>query len=107
MTQRGRLVLALILVACVAGVEFWGGVRANSLALLTDAVHVCMDVFSLGIALFALIGAQRPATTRKTFGYGRIEVLAAMINGSVLLAVTALIAYEAAQRFLVPQHPLG
>ena len=107
MTQRGRLVLALILVACVAAVEFWGGVRANSLALLTDGVHVCMDVFALGIALFALLGAQRPATVRKTFGYGRVEVLAAMINGSILLAVTAFIVYEAAQRFMNPYHPQG
>lgn len=107
MTPRRRLVLALGLVACVAGIEFWGGLRANSLALLTDAVHVCMDVFALALALFALIGSQRPATLRKTFGYGRLEILGALINGSVLLAATAFIAYEAVQRFFIPHHPEG
>ncbi len=107
MSPRRRLVLALFLVACVAGLEFWGGVRAGSLALLTDAVHVCMDVFALGIALFTLIGAKRPATVRKTFGYGRLEILGALLNGSVLLAATAFIAYQAVQRFLVPHHPDG
>lgn len=107
MSPRARLILALVIVAFVAALEFWGGVRANSLALLTDAVHVCMDVFALGIALFALLGAQRPATMRKTFGYGRLEILGALINGSVLLAATAFIAYEAAHRFFVPHRPEG
>jgi cobalt-zinc-cadmium efflux system protein len=107
MSPRARLVTALILVACVAGLEFWGGARANSLALLTDAVHVCMDVFALAIALFALLGAQRPATVRKTFGYGRLEILGAVLNGSILLAATAFIAYEAVHRFFVPHHPAG
>jgi cobalt-zinc-cadmium efflux system protein len=107
MSPRARLVTALVIVALVAALEFWGGVRANSLALLTDAVHVCMDVFALGIALFALIGAQRPATLRKTFGYGRLEILGAMINGSVLLAATAFIAYEAVHRFFIPARPEG
>jgi cobalt-zinc-cadmium efflux system protein len=107
MSQRARLRIALLLIACVAGVEFWGGVRAGSLALLTDAVHVCMDVFALGVALFALIGAQRPATSRKTFGYGRLEILGALVNGSVLLAATAFIVYEAVHRFFIPHHPQG
>jgi cobalt-zinc-cadmium efflux system protein len=105
MSPRGRLLLALILVACVAAIEFWGGLRANSLALITDAVHVCMDVFALGVAFFALLGAQRPANLRKTYGYGRLEVLGALLNGSVLLAVTAFIAYEAVHRFFAPERP--
>lgn len=107
MSPRRRLITALVLVACVAGIEFWGGLRANSLALFTDAVHVCMDVFALAIALFALVGAQRPATPRKTFGFGRLEILGAMLNGSILLAATAFIAYEAVHRFFVPQRPEG
>lgn len=107
MSTRGRLVLALVLVAGVAAIEFWGGLRANSLALLTDAMHVCMDVFALAVALLALIGSRRPATIRKTYGYGRLEMLAALINGSVLLAATAFIAYEALHRFFVPQHAEG
>lgn len=107
MSQRARLTIALLLIACVAGVEFWGGLRAGSLALLTDAVHVCMDVFALAVALFALLGAQKPATPRKTFGYGRLEILGALLNGSVLLAATAFIVYEAVQRFFIPHHPIG
>lgn len=107
MPPRARLTVALVIVTLVAALEFWGGIRANSLALLTDAVHVCMDVFALSVALFALIGAQRPATPRKTFGYGRLEILGAMLNGSVLLAATAFIAYEAVHRFFIPQQPEG
>ena len=107
MSPRARLVTALVIVALVAALEFWGGLRANSIALLTDAVHVCMDVFALGIALFALLGSQRPATLRKTFGYGRLEILGAVLNGSVLLAATAFIAFEAVHRLFVPQRPEG
>lgn len=101
------MILALILVAAVAGIEFWGGMRAGSLALLTDGVHVCMDAFALGVALFALAGAQRPATSRKTFGYGRLEILAALVNGSILLAATGFIVYQAVLRFFAPHHPQG
>lgn len=104
---RNRLIVALILVAGVAALEFWGGLRAGSLALLTDGVHVCMDVFALAIALAALVGAQRPANVRKTFGYGRLEILGALLNGTVLLAATAVIAYEAVHRFSVPYRPEG
>jgi len=104
---RRRLTLALVLVAIVAAVEFWGGVRAGSLALLADAVHVCMDVFALIIALAALAGAQRPANVHKTFGYGRLEVLGALANGTLLLAATLFILYEAVGRFSVVYHPQG
>jgi cobalt-zinc-cadmium efflux system protein len=107
MLPRTRLLISLVLVGGVAVLEIWGGLRAGSLALLTDAVHVCMDVFALGVALFALAGAQRPPNLRKTFGYGRLEILGALFNGSVLLAITAFIVYEAVQRFLVPHHPVG
>jgi cobalt-zinc-cadmium efflux system protein len=107
MSPRARLVTALVIVALVAALEFWGALRANSLALLTDAVHVCMDVFALAVALFALLGSQRPATLRKTFGYGRLEILAAVLNGTVLLTATAFIGYEAVHRFFVPQTPHG
>jgi len=104
---RRRLTLALVLVAIVAAVEFWGATRAGSLALLADAVHVCMDVFALGLALAALAGAQRPANVHKTFGYGRLEVLGALANGTLLLAATFFIVYEAAGRFSAPYHPQG
>ncbi|HEY5258916.1 MAG TPA: cation diffusion facilitator family transporter [Candidatus Baltobacteraceae bacterium] len=107
MDSRRRLVVALVLIAAVAAFEFWGGARAGSLALLTDAVHVCMDAFALGVALFAAIGASRPADARKSFGYGRVEILGALANGTLLLAATIVIVYEALQRFGHPFLPQG
>ena len=107
MSTRIRLSIALVLAACVAAFEFWGGFASNSLALLSDAVHVCMDVFALGIALAATIGAARPANRRKTFGYGRLEVLGALANGTLLLGATLIIAVEAIRRFAEPVEPHG
>jgi cobalt-zinc-cadmium efflux system protein len=107
MPTRRRLTIALLLIAAVAALEFWGGARAGSLALLTDAVHVCMDVFAIAIALFAAIGATRPADVRKSFGYGRVEILGALVNGALLIAATIVIVYEAIQRFSHPALPQG
>ena len=103
-TQR-RLTLALIATALVAVLEFWGGAVSHSLALTGDAVHVCMDVFALGLALLAAIGAARPADPRRTFGYGRIEVLGALVNGTLLLVATIAIVYAAVRRFGAPVEP--
>lgn len=107
MTPRRRLTLSLVLVAGVAVFELWGGLRSGSLALLSDAAHVLMDVFTLTVALVALISSQRPPNHRKTFGYGRIEILGALLNGSILLAITAFIAFEAVGRLSVPHHTQG
>jgi cobalt-zinc-cadmium efflux system protein len=107
MPARSRLALAFVLSALVAALEFAGGALSHSLALTTDAVHVCMDVFGLGIALAAAIGATRRANRRKTFGYGRLEVLGALINGSLLLGASGVIAYEAIVRLREPVHPHG
>jgi cobalt-zinc-cadmium efflux system protein len=86
----------------VAG-AFWTG----SLALLADAGHMLTDVGGLGLALFATWLAARPPTPEKTYGYYRVEVLAAFVNALVLLAVSAFILYEAYQRFLAPPAVLG
>jgi cobalt-zinc-cadmium efflux system protein len=107
MSSRRRLSIALILTAAVAVLEFWGGAIAGSLALTTDAVHVCIDVLAMGVALIAAIGATRRANRRKTFGYGRIEVLGALVNGAVLLAATGVIVYEAVSRLRAPVVPHG
>lgn len=103
-TQR-RLILALVATAFVAGFEFWGGAASRSLALTSDAVHVCMDTFTLGLALLAAMGAARPADPRRTFGYGRVEVLGALANGTLLLVATIAIVYTAVQRFTMPVEP--
>jgi cobalt-zinc-cadmium efflux system protein len=105
MPVRRRLVLALTASALVALIEFWGGAVSHSLALTSDAVHVCTDVLALALALLAAIGASRPADPRRTFGYGRIEVLGALVNGTILLIATAAIVYEAARRFAAPVAP--
>ncbi|MDQ6827133.1 MAG: cation diffusion facilitator family transporter [Candidatus Eremiobacteraeota bacterium] len=105
--ERARLRLALALTAFIALVELLGGWYAHSLALFSDAAHVCMDVFALAIALAAAAGAQRPANRRKTFGYGRVEILAALGNAGLLFAVTVLIAVEAMHRLRTPQLPDG
>lgn len=105
MAIRRRLVIALIATACVALLEFWGGAVSRSLALTSDAVHVCTDVLALALALLAAIGASRPADPRRTFGYGRIEVLGALVNGALLLVATTAIVYEAARRFAAPVEP--
>ena len=105
MQTRRRLILALVASALVAALEFWGGAASHSLALTSDAVHVCMDVFALGLALLAAIGAARPADSRRTFGYGRMEVLGALVNGTLLLVATVAIVYAAARRFTSPVEP--
>src|SRR5579863_4132563 len=102
---RRGLLFALIATGLVAVLEFWGGAASRSLALVGDAVHVCADVAALALALVATIGAARPADRRRTFGYGRIEVLGALVNGTLLLVATIAIAYEAIRRFGSPVEP--
>jgi cobalt-zinc-cadmium efflux system protein len=82
-------------------------VRAGSLALISDAVHVTMDGVALGIALAAAVAAKRPATNRQTYGFARYEILAALLNGALLTAVTILIAVEAVKRLIHPELPSG
>lgn len=105
MKPRAGLVFALCVTALVAALEFWGGISSRSLALTSDAVHVCMDLFALAVALLAAIGAARPADPRRTYGYGRIEVLGALANGTLLLVATLVIGYEAVRRFGAPVEP--
>lgn len=105
MSARRGLTIALAASVAVAALEFWGGLRSHSLALTTDAVHVCTDIFALVLALTASIAATRPADVRRTFGYGRIEILGALVNGTLLLVATVVIAFEAARRFSQPVQP--
>lgn len=105
MTVRRSLSFAIVVTALVALLEFWGGYASHSLALTSDAVHVAMDFFALGLALVAAIGAERPADRKRTYGYGRIEVLGALVNGTVLLVATIWIVYEASLRFAQPVEP--
>lgn len=83
-------------------VEVAGGLLTNSLALLADAAHMLTDVFGLGLALFAIWISQRPANAAKTYGYYRVEILAALANALVLFGVSFYILYEAYRRFQKP-----
>ncbi|MFY9781679.1 MAG: cation diffusion facilitator family transporter [Candidatus Baltobacteraceae bacterium] len=98
---------ALVLTIGIALLELGGGILSHSLALLSDTAHVFMDAFALGIALAASVQAARPATARQSYGFARIEVLAALANGGLLFAVTVLIAVEAVRRFASPEVPHG
>lgn len=83
-------------------VEVIGGLVSGSLALLADAAHMLHDVAALGLALFAMRFAERPATPEKTFGWYRLEILAALANGILLLVITLGIAWEAVSRAMDP-----
>jgi len=100
--------VALVLTIAIALFELGGALKSGSLALLSDAAHIFMDAFALGIALSANVEAnRRPATMRQTFGYARVEVLAALANGGLLFAITVLIVIEAVHRLSSPQLPAG
>jgi cobalt-zinc-cadmium efflux system protein len=102
-SSRG-LLINLFIVIVVMVVEVIGGLLANSLALLGDAGHMLVDALALGLSLFALSLARRPATTTRTYGFHRAEIMAAFVNGAVLIIITVFIFYEAYQRFLKPQE---
>jgi cobalt-zinc-cadmium efflux system protein len=102
-----RLLLTLFLVATYMVAEVIGGLYTNSLALLADAGHMLSDVGALSLSLFAIWISQKPATPRHTFGYYRTEILAALINGSLLIAISGYIFFEAYHRLRDPQPVLG
>ena len=104
---QARLRLVLFLTAAFMGVEVVGGILANSLALLADAGHMLTDVAALALSLWAMRLARRPASPEKTYGYVRIEILAALVNGSFLLVVAGFIAWEAWQRIRLPEPVHG
>lgn len=94
--------LALIITATFLVAEVVGGILSNSLALLADAGHMLTDVGALSFSLFVAWLARQPATPRRTYGYLRFEILAALLNGGMLLAVSAWIIWEAIERLAHP-----
>ena len=97
--RMGPLALALAITSLVLTLEVAGGLITGSLALLADAGHMASDVGALVMALCAVWIARRAHTSRRTYGYLRVEVLAALANGVLLWAVAAYIFWEAATRF--------
>ena len=105
--NRRALATALAITAAYTAVEVIGGLITGSLALLADAGHMLSDNFSLGLALIAFWLSAKPPTPERSFGYKRAEILAALVNGMTLVAISLWIFYEAYQRFQDPPEILG
>ncbi len=102
-----RLAITLGLVLLYMGVEVVGGLIADSLALIADAGHMLSDAGALGLTLFAMRFARRPATAQRTYGSYRAEILAALVNGATLVAVALYIFIEAFHRLRTPPEVQG
>jgi cobalt-zinc-cadmium efflux system protein len=107
MAHRGRLLAVLAITAAVLVAEIVGAAVTGSLALLADAGHVFTDVAGILLAVLAVTFASRPATPQRTFGYYRLEILAAVANAVLLFGVAAYILVEAWQRWTNPPEVEG
>ncbi|AKH86102.1 cation transporter [Streptomyces sp. CNQ-509] len=105
--HRGRLRIALLLTLSVLGLQVAGGVITGSLALVADAGHMATDVVGLSMALLAIHFANRPTSERRTFGFARAEILAALANCLLLFGVGGYILYQAVMRFMDPPEIEG
>lgn len=105
--NKKALTISFILIATYMIAEFIGGFLTNSLALISDAGHMLSDAAALGLSLSALIFGSRPATPTKTYGYKRFEILAALLNGLVLVILAIFIFIEAIERISAPPSVIG
>jgi cobalt-zinc-cadmium efflux system protein len=105
--DRKRLAIVFVLVVGYMLAELVGGILTNSLALVADAGHMLSDAAALALSLFALWIAERPANPRRTYGYYRAEILAALLNGATLIAMAILIFVEAWRRLSEPPEVRG
>ncbi|PIO47584.1 MAG: cation transporter [[Chlorobium] sp. 445] len=103
-SAQQSLALASLITTAIFLVELIGGLISGSLALLADAGHMATDVMALGLGWVAVWFAKKPATAERTYGYYRVEILAALANGVVLCALSLLICYEALMRLNEPKH---
>ncbi|NHC16487.1 cation diffusion facilitator family transporter [Motilibacter deserti] len=105
--HRSRLLVVLAITAAVVVVQILGGVLSGSLALLADAGHAFTDAAGLLIAVLAVTFAALPATSQRTFGYLRLEILAAVFNATLLAVVAVFVLIEAARRWSDPPEVAG
>lgn len=105
--NRRRLMFVLVLALSYAVVELVGGILTGSLALLADSLHMVSDVAALALSLLASWMATRPATSRRTFGNSRAEILAALANGLGLAVIAVFISVHAFERFADPREVAG
>ena len=101
-SASGSLKLALLITTTFLIAEFIGALYTNSLALLADAGHMLTDVAALSLSLFAMLFSTKRATPRKTYGFYRVEILAALLNGLLLILIALYVFYEAYHRFFDP-----
>ena len=102
-----RVQLALLLTGTFMVVEVIGGIVSGSLALLADAGHMLADTMALGLAAFAFRVSARPPDAKRTYGYQRVQILAAFVNGLSLLVIVGWILFEAVQRMISPPEIMG
>ena len=100
--HRRALTAVLALTTLIAIAEVIGALITGSLVLIADAAHMTADAAGVGLSLLAAYFAARPATPRRTFGYARAEILAAMVNGVLLFGMAAFIFIEAIRRLISP-----
>jgi cobalt-zinc-cadmium efflux system protein len=100
--HRRALTAVLALTTLIAIAEVIGALITGSLVLIADAAHMTADAAGVGLSLLAAYFAARPATARRTFGYARAEILAAMVNGVLLFGMAAFIFIEAIRRLISP-----
>ena len=101
--NKKGLRIAIGITAVILLLEFFGGLATNSLALLSDAGHMLSDVSSLIFSLLAMWLAAKPPTADKHYGYSRVEILAALLNGVTLFVIAGLILFEAVHRLRAPE----
>lgn len=106
-TDERRIGAAFLIIGLFMIVEIAGGLISGSLALLADGGHMVSDTVALGMSWLAIHVGKRPADIHRSYGYQRIEVLAAFVNGCTLFVIAAWIVFEAVQRFALPVHVLG
>ncbi len=100
--HRQRLLAVFLVTLAVFVLELIGGIAANSLALLADAGHMFTDVAGIGLALLAIWFAGRPSSQERTYGYLRLEILAAVVNAVLLFGIAFLVLVEAWRRLSAP-----
>jgi len=100
--HRRALTTVMVITATIAVAEVGGAISTGALVLLADAAHMAADAAGVGLSLLAVHFAARPATPRRTFGYARAEILAAMANSVLLLAMAAFVFTEAIRRLMTP-----
>ena len=100
--QARRLMSVIALTAAILLVEAAGGLVSGSLSLLSDAGHMLTDVLALVLSLMAVRFSALPASPAKSYGYHRLEILTALVNGSLLILVSGVLVYKAVRRFVAP-----